>query len=141
LANTLGGRMSIEKFLQSIYLGDRYCKKAEYDKDKRIYTIQMNGISRIRSDDGQWNYYIDEDIMDGEIVFEGVESVKYEFEQFECNDEIYDIQSTSLDDGLYEFTVSGSYAVGVEHTDGNVKIIAKDIYLCDPQNPLLKIKE
>lgn len=39
--------------------------------------IEVDLISRIRNADGQWNFYSDEDIVDGMIVFEGLSSFEF----------------------------------------------------------------
>jgi len=132
--------MNVEKFIKSIYLGDRYCIEAKYYQLKNIFTIQMDSISRVRSDDCEWNYYTDEDIINGILVFEGVKEIVYEPSYFEFNDEIYDIRVKVINNELYEFIVHGNYATGLKHTEGNVRILAKEIYLCDPDNPSVKVK-
>lgn len=64
--------MKIEKFVETIYLGDRYCILEIYDEKNKQYQINMNCISRIRSNDGEWNFYTNEDIESGIISFKGV---------------------------------------------------------------------
>lgn len=132
--------MDVKKFFSTIYLGDRYCVETKYDKKDNFFTIQMNGISRIRSTDGQWNFYTDEDIMDGLIVFSGVKKIECGRAPFELNDEIYDIQAAVINDVLYEFTVSGRYVHDSGYAEGAIRIIAKDVYLIDPKNPSVQIR-
>ena len=50
----------IKKFINSIYLGDRYCEKIEIKDDK--ISFQINCISRLKEGTKEWNYYSDEDI-------------------------------------------------------------------------------
>lgn len=67
--------MDIEKFIDSIYLGDRGCKMIILDGRRARIAIQIDCISRVRASDGCWHFYTDEDIVDGRIVFTDVISV------------------------------------------------------------------
>ena len=133
--------MDREKFLKSIYLGDRYCTSEVYDEKKKLYQIHMNCISRIRSNDGEWDFYTDEDIENGIISFEGVDEIVRENE-IELNDEIYEIEIVSQEKDFTQFCVHGSN-VNDEAitTDVNVFIKAKSISLINPQNPKVRITE
>lgn len=133
--------MNIEKFVKSIYLGDRYCVLEIYDKENKRYQIHMNCISRIRSNDGEWNYYTDEDIESGIISFEGVEEIVRE-NGIALNDEIYEIEIISREKDFIQFCIHGSN-VNDEAiaTDVNVFIKAKSICLINPQNPEVRITE
>lgn len=68
--------MKPEEFLRTIYLGDRACKCIVMDGWKRELKIQVNCISRVRA--AQWDHYTAEDLVDGYLVFEDVESVAIE---------------------------------------------------------------
>ena len=61
-------------FLKTIYLGDRALKGYSIDSWNQIVKLHISEISRVRSKDGQWNFYNDENLEDGRIVFEGVTS-------------------------------------------------------------------
>ena len=79
----------IKRFLNSIYLGDRFCEGIDI-KDRQI-RLQINCISRVRDGSGEWNYYSDEDIEHGCLVFDEV--VDFGWDNGLCiNDEIYDIE-------------------------------------------------
>lgn len=126
--------MNIEEFVKSIYLGDRYCIMEIYDEKKKQYQIHMNCISRIRSNDGEWNFYTDEDIESGIISFEGVEEIVRENE-IELNDEIYEIEIVHREMDFIQFCVHGSNVNDeATTTDVNVLVKAKSICLINPQN-------
>ena len=57
------------KFLKTIYLGDRGVIGISMDSDNGIIKIHIDCISRIRGEN--WNYYTDEDLENGAIVFIG----------------------------------------------------------------------
>jgi len=132
--------MDAKKFIETVYLGDRYCMETEYNQEKQLYSMKMNSISRVRSKDGNWNYYTDEDIEEGWIVFGGVMDVIIEIENFQLNDEIYNIDVGNYDNDYYKFFVNGSCADDKGYIEGTVEIIAKDIYLIDPKKPQQKIR-
>ncbi|MBL1274535.1 MAG: hypothetical protein COB30_000445 [Ectothiorhodospiraceae bacterium] len=66
--------MNVMNFINSIYLGDRGCKKILIDGWGKEVCIEVDVISRIRSPDGNWNYYDDEDIDNGLVVFKNIHS-------------------------------------------------------------------
>src|SRR5580765_715054 len=74
--STNGNVMTPEEFMRTIYLGDRTCKAITMDGWRHELRIQIDCISRVRAE--QWDYYTDEDLPDGYLVFEKVESVVFE---------------------------------------------------------------
>ena len=62
----------MKKFIETIYLGDRAVKSIVIDGWQKVVKIQIDCISRIRSQSGDWEFYLDEDIEDGFLVFSGV---------------------------------------------------------------------
>ena len=71
---------NIKKFLNSIYLGDRFCEKMEIRDDKII--LQINCISRLEEGTKEWNYYSQKDIQHGCLVFGGVTEYSFNHEFF-----------------------------------------------------------
>lgn len=122
----------INTFLNSIYLGDRYCENIEVSEDKIV--IQINLISRIKRGVKEWDYYSDEDIEHGCLVFEDV--VEYcQSSKLPFNDEIYRIQAIEKQDDIYSFIVYGcSVSDKALSTDIQLQIKAKRFYIYDPQN-------
>jgi len=68
--------MNIEDFLRTIYLGDRACKAIEIDGWEKTVRIKVDCISRLQTGTEAWNYYTDEDVVDGFLVFREVERVQ-----------------------------------------------------------------
>ncbi|WP_291581518.1 DUF6258 family protein [Clostridium sp. UBA6640] len=134
--------MNLEKFLETIYVGDRFVKSIIIDSQRKEIKIQINLISRIRSDDGMWNFYNDENIKDGLIVFTDVETFSFNPQGIIPNDELYDwkIRKMFEDESQYEIELyMGSYNKYGECQEVKLKLKAKGVYLEDPLNPEIKI--
>ncbi|WOS61348.1 DUF6258 family protein [Sinorhizobium fredii] len=78
--------MKPDEFLRTIYLGDRGCKAVVLDGWNDEVKIQIDLISRKRSE--TWNFYSAEDVEDGFLVFEGVDHVSFDPPGRIPNDEI-----------------------------------------------------
>ena len=121
----------MKKFLESLYLGDRFCEKMEIIDDKIIF--QINLISRLEEGSTEWNYYSGKDIEHGCLVFDGV--VEYHTStELEFNDEIYSVDIVGKEDGLYSFVVYGCN-VSDENVSTGIEfhIKAKQFYIFNPQ--------
>lgn len=118
---------SLKEFINSIYLGDRYCERVEINADKII--IQINLISRIEEGNIEWNYYSQEDIEHGCFVFDNV--VEYsQSSELPFNDEIYEIQVTGKENDIYSFIIYGcSVSNEAVSTDIELHIRAKALYI------------
>lgn len=135
--------MDAKTFVNSIYLGDRFCKKIVLDGYEGKVKIQVNMISRIRSSSGNWEFYNDENIEDGYIVFSDVESIYFE-PQGRIPDGEIEISNVELlkNDGelsqkaKYLFEISSvSYDKTGNSEDIVIKIVAHEIYIIDPRKP------
>ena len=121
---------SIIKLIESIYLGDRYCERVEF-KDNKIM-FQINRISRIKEGTKEWNYYSDEDIEHGYLVFDEV--IDYSLSsELSFNDEIYQIIVEAKEDEVYSFIVYGcNVSDEAISTDIEMYIRAKKFYIFNP---------
>lgn len=64
------------RVFESIYLGDRAIKGIEIDSETQEIRIKIDVISKLEKGSSTWNYYTDEDIENGFLVFKEVESFK-----------------------------------------------------------------
>ena len=133
------------EFLNTVYLGDRACKSIYIDCWKKLVAIQVDEISRVRSASGNWEFYTDEDIVDGSIVFTGVESINFEPSGPIPNDYINGIwarRSDGVHDQLWVFEVSISSGAGDgTSTEVILKIVGLDVHLEDPKSPGVRVRE
>lgn len=70
--------MPMNPVLKSVYLGDRACKAVLIDSWRKRVAIQVDVISRLQPGAKTWDFYTDEDIKDGWLVFTGIRSVRLE---------------------------------------------------------------
>jgi hypothetical protein len=134
--------MKPEEFIKTIYLGDRGCKKIEIDGWNEKIRIQVTEISRVRDVSGQWNFYNDENIVDGYIVFSDVKSFVFDPPGFIPNDEIELCSAEYIDENYYRFIVMvASCSEEGVYTRIYLTIEAKEISLEDPLKPGVKICE
>jgi len=129
--------MPPNELINSIYLGDRCCKGIYIDFWEEIIKLKIDCISRIRSPSGYWEYYNDENIDDGYIVFSGIESYKINPMGVLANDFIFNyyIKNTeeqSCGKKIYTFIFEVGYPMEIE-------IKARELWLEDPQKPGVKI--
>jgi hypothetical protein len=129
-----------EALLKTLYLGDRACKAVHIEGFARRVSIQVDEISRIRSSSGNWEYYNDENIVDGLLVFAGVKEIRFAPSGPIPNDCISDINVEDVGGGYYRFQLSiGSIAVDAPTAEVIITIICKQFYLTDPRMPDLVI--
>ena len=131
--------MNAKEFLYTIYLGDRGLKSILLDGWNHRVVLQIDLISRVRSASGQWDYYADEDIVDGLIVFTDVESVFFDPPGFISGDYI-DLVGVEMlppqkgDNEHQRFVAEFS-------TAAVVRILAGGVHLEDPARPGLLIRD
>ena len=112
--------------------------------------MKVDTVSRIRSESGNWEFYVDEDISDGLIVFSSAKSIRFspcgpipndlinsfEVYPFKAENEIED------EDPLYVFQLSiGSVAPQGTQREVVVEIVAKTIHLEDLKRPGIAITD
>ena len=138
--------MTPDSFLKTIYLGDRACKSILIDCWNGIVKVQVDCVSRVRSE--SWNYYNAEDIVDGFIVFEGVQSFAFDPSVPLPNDLIDQIEFIPDDQDPLQGrflvkvgSVGGANAHNVTGCRVTAGIVANSIHLEDPKRPGVRIVE
>jgi hypothetical protein len=127
--------------LKTIYLGDRACKGIVIDSWNKQVAVHVDVVSRIRSATGTWDYYADEDIKDGRLVFTGVSMLRFDPAGPIPNDLIDEIRVTEvkeLQSRRSEFAFRISVASVDEtgrSTDVTVELRAEDLHIEDPARP------
>lgn len=134
------------ELLQSIYLGDRACKSILIDSWVSEVVLTVDLISRVREPTGHWNFYSDENIVDGRLVFTGVSYFSVVPNGLIPNDLINQMDVRALDkvsktdNDQYEFLISiDSVDTFGNHTEVEVKIVANGFHLEDPKQPSIEI--
>ena len=130
--------MNVDVFLRSIHLDDRACKAIVLDGWKDEVKIQMNAVSRIRS--GTWDY--SEDILDGFLVFEGVDHVSFDPPGRIPNDEIGAIEFLGYDGDRFTVVVDigSGYELG-NYVDVKMTVRAKAVAIEKPGEDSARIRE
>lgn len=113
-------------FLDSIYLGDRACKRIVLDTWKSELLIQVTCISRARG--GAWNFDTSEDIDDGYLVFEGVKAVRFDPSGLMMNDLIGDIEIISDSPSRLHVRIHGEHGGDAGNSVGVfIEVEAEDV--------------
>ena len=121
------------KFLKTIYLGDRGVTGISMDSVRKTVKIHIDCISRVRGKN--WNYYTDEDLENGAIVFTGCKKFFFDTNGILPSDfiEIESVEQTADDEYSIVFDVS-SYSFDEKRlVPAKLKIIFQSVYLesCD----------
>jgi hypothetical protein len=129
------------EFVKSVYLGDRACKRIELDGWEKEVRVYIDVISRVRSAVKEWDYYTEEDIVDGAIVFSGVLSFDLGGSGPLCNDYVnsFECIEESVDGSvMFELSIDavGLVAGQIERI---LRVRCTNVHLLDPKNPELKI--
>ena len=124
-------------FVKTIYLGDRGCKGIFINAWEERIEVWVDDISRIRGE--SWDFYTDEDIPDGRIVFSGARSVRFDPPGPIPNDYIHSLSVVEDEEG-WRFTLSvASVESGGARAQVAIEIGASSIHLEDPRRPGEKI--
>ena len=145
--------MNPRQFVSTIYLGDRAFKSILIDGwNSRVY-VHVDAVSRTRSQSGKWEFYIDEDILEGRIVFTDVDSIAMEPAGYVPNDCIESLTVESVSQypdsnesegflfKLQVFSSQKSEPANASYVKVTISIRAKGIHLEDPARPGVEIKE
>jgi hypothetical protein len=139
--------MNPKEFLSTVYLGDRSCKSILIDGWNERVLVEIDIISRVRSPSGLWNYYSQEDIQNGLIIFEGVEAITFEppglipngyvnsLTVEEVSTEKNDMKDSKF---MFQLWIDSTYGCGLVE-EVKVNIIAQSIHLEDPKKPGISI--
>ena len=128
--------MHVKDFVSSIYLGDRACKQISIDSWEQELSIEVDTISRIRSDDGNWNFNNGEDVENGQLVFGNVKNIFFDEHGNIPNDQINYFDVDEQEDGSFCFKLSiDSVSDDGSNTEVIIKIIADSLSIRDPLNP------
>jgi hypothetical protein len=95
--------MGLLEFLNTIYVGDRGCKSLIINTWNCEVKMQLTCISRVRSK--AWDYYDTEDLPNGFIVFEDVNSIIINPLGAMPNDTINGIHAEAISDGAGKYLV------------------------------------
>ena len=133
--------MLLTDFLRTIYLGDRACKSITIDGSNKCVVIKVDEISRVRSESGNWEFYNDENIVDGLLVFSDVRSVLFDPAGPIPNDYISGLTAEPLHDGHFRFLFSAaSVDRSARSTEVLMTIEAKRLHLENPSIPGVAIE-
>lgn len=138
--------MTPEKFVKSIYLGDRGCKGIVIDSWNKRVAIQVDLISRIKPETVIWDFYSDGDIEDGWLVFSEVDSIAFKPSGPLPNDFINNFGVTPMNPVgnllpyLFELSIGSADDSG-KTTEVLVRIQAKRVHIEDPRRPGVEIRD
>jgi hypothetical protein len=137
--------MRLDKFLSTIYLGDRACKGVHIDGWNERVSVVVDEISRIRSASGNWESYNDENVIDGALVFSGVRSVSLTPPGPLPSDQIQLESVEPIDSQAHHFRVrfhiGGVLPASKEYLSMQLELIAESVHIEDPTKPGVQITE
>ena len=138
--------MTPRDFLRTIYLGDRGCRGIYLNSSQRRVEIIVDAISRVRDPSGVWNFYSDEDIENGRLVFVDATSYSSTPPGLIPNDFMNDIEVEEFVDSRgntrFRFRLSIGWVsdVPVSYQECIIHIEAGGLHLEDPAKPGVEIK-
>jgi len=107
--------MRVSDFVRTLNLGDRGCRSITSDGYNATVSWHVDCVSRVRGDSGSWEYYTNEDIDDGVLVFGSVTYIELRNAGFVPNDMINAINVVGEGNGLATVNVSIDSVDGVWH--------------------------
>jgi hypothetical protein len=137
--------MRVDQFLDTVYLGDRACKSITVDGWGGRVSLVIDEISRVRSASGRWEFYNDENIADGSLVFSGVQSFSLTPPGPLPSDYI-DIESVELvhenkDLFRVKFSVGGTHPLLGTMQMQVIELVANRVHIEDPLRPGVEITD
>lgn len=128
--------MKPDEFIKTIYFGDRCLKGIKILPWESRIEIQVDLISRVRNPTGNWEFYSAEDIPDGKLVINDVQSLQFSPSGPVPNDVIDSFSAEPLSNGRYEIILS----VEAVQSDGHSTLVritmnAASIHLESPEKP------
>jgi hypothetical protein len=130
--------MTADAFLRTLYYGDRAVTAIRLDGWRDVVRVTVDTLSRIRSDDGFWHFYTDEDIADAELVFTGVTEFSLVPPGPIPNDLLNSITATRVDEGgrwRFVLSIMAASSDGDRSCEVTMTIVAESIHVEDPRRP------
>ena len=133
--------MDAVKFINTIYLGDRGITGINIDSEHMSVKIQVDVISRIRSADGNWNFYTDEDIPNGKIVFNGCKRFILDSQGIIPSDFIDISEISKVGDEEYKiiFDASQYDFYQKKNIPITIQIVFSEVYIEDNTGTIIRI--
>ena len=132
--------MDAVKFINTIYLGDRCITGINIDSEHMSVKIQVDVISRIRSADGNWNFYTVEDIPNGKIVFNGCKRFILDSQGIIPNDFIDISEISKVGDEEYKiiFDASQYDFYQKRNIPITIQIVFSEVYIEDNTGTIIR---
>lgn len=132
--------MNPAALMKTVYLGDRACRALTINGWAKEIRIHVDCISRMRPSTETWDYYVDEDITEGVLVFADVDQLNIEVSGPLPNDEI-EVVTSEPGVGQTATTVS----IGAVDQDGVsheflLRFLCRDAWLEDPKSPGVELE-
>lgn len=133
--------MDAVQFIKTIYLGDRCITGINIDSEHMSVKIQVDVISRIRSNDGNWNFYTDEDIPNGKIVFNGCKKFILDSQGVIPSDFIDISEISKIENEEYKIVFDASQYdfYQKKHIPITIQIVFSEVYIEDDVGSIIRI--
>jgi hypothetical protein len=128
----------MEKFLSSIYLGDRHIKSIDIDALRNQVRLQIDLISRTNPSTGNWDFYSEGDITNGWLVFADVKAFELIAPDGLPNSDIVfeSVAHSSISSSLFDIKIHlGAVDDRAFYHNVGLSLRAADAYLVDPNHP------
>lgn len=122
-------------------MGDRGITGISIDSEHMSVKIHVDLISRVRSADGNWNFYSDEDIPNGKIVFNGCKKFILDSQGFIPNDfiDISEIAKVGEDEYKIVFDASQYDFYEKKVVPIAITIVFSEVYIEDSLGAIIRI--